>query len=355
MKDLGELKQILGMRVLRSDESIRVDQVQYLEKVLNDNKIRPTETREYPLSTDEITLLAQLASCHTEDTVINQQSNKQYRSIVGCLMYAMLCTRPDLAFAVSTLSRYCNIAGTQQLNVARQVLKYVNHSKQRCLTYTKQSNCPNLCAFVDAGYGSDKVTRRSPTGWVVYLGGSPIAWKSRLQERVTTSSAEAEYTALASVVKELIWIRMIIFNIKLPLPVISTTTPIFEDNSSTIMIAENKTVNDRTKHIDEKMHFIREVLLLREYKLWFVPTKFQIADILTKGLTTDFLMHVENLFSLDTDINQRFIQIYQQTMLQLKNMEKQYIEEQQNRKRCLKAMHQVNSSVEVMQIDQSSD
>jgi len=345
MKDLGELKQILGMRVLRSDEAICVDQVQYLEKVLADNNIRSNETREYPLSADEITLLAELAACHTEDTVVNQQSNKQYRSIVGCLMYAMLCTRPDLAFAVSTLSRYCNIAGTQQLNVARQVLKYVNHSKLRCLTFSKQSKCPNLCAFVDAGYGSDKVTRRSPTGWVVFFGGSPIAWKSRLQERVTTSSAEAEYTALASVVKELMWIRMIIFNIKLPLPAISATTPIFEDNSSTIMIAENKTVNDRTKHIDEKMHFIREVLLLRQYKLWFVPTKFQIADILTKGLTTDFPLHVENLFSLDTDVNQRFIQIYQQTMLQLKLMEKQYIDEQLNRKRCLKEMNKVNRNI----------
>ena len=335
MKDLGNLQQILGMRVRRDDTSIKVDQLQYFEKILTDNHIESYEQRNFPLNADEVTKLATLANEHTEHTVIDQEANKQYRSIVGCLMYAMMCTRPDLAFAVSTLSRYCNIAGPNQLFIAKQVLRYLNATKHICLTYHAKPQFPDLCAFVDAGYGSDKTTRRSPTGFVIYLGGAPIAWKSRLQERVTTSSAEAEYTALSSVVKELLWIRMIVFKLNLPLPCISATTPIFEDNTSAMTIAENKTVNDKTKHIDEKMHFVREVLLRREMKLWFVPSAFQLADMLTKAIETDFINLVHNLYNLESTTNLMFLNQYNSTKDQLKRIEQEYLTNEKNRKRSL--------------------
>ena len=97
--------------------------------------------------------------------------------------------------------------------------------------------------------------------------------------------------------------------------------------------------NDKTKHIDEKMHFVREVLIRKEFKLWFVPTTFQLADILTKGVTTEFGKHVENLFDLDTEVNLKFICMYQRTMTELKSMERKHVNDVKNRKRSLRVMN----------------
>jgi hypothetical protein len=124
-------------------------------------------------------------------------------------------------------------------------------------------------------------TRRSTSGYVTSLGLGAISWSARKQELVTTSTCEAEYVAMANVTKEVLWLRQLLSEIGYPQ---SAPTPVLADNQGAIILSEDQSNHNRTKHIDIKYHFTREHALLGHTRFRFVRSADNVADIFTKPL-----------------------------------------------------------------------
>ena len=158
--------------------------------------------------------------------------------------------------------------------------------------YTKQEHY-RLQAYCDSDWAQDPDDRKSVTGYVIYAQGGPVVWKSKKQATVARSSAEAEYVALADTISELLWIKMALSELKVP---ITGEIEIHIDNDAAKSMAENPVNHERTKHIDTAFHFIREVVEAKVVSLYHVNTKKNIADLFTKAVCrTDFHRHVDNL------------------------------------------------------------
>jgi hypothetical protein len=141
-----------------------------------------------------------------------------------------------------------------------------------------------MVMFVDSDWAGDKENRHSVTGYVIYLYGVPILWKSRLQRTVALSSAEDEYYALSEAAKEVKFVVQILetLKIKAQMPIIVQV-----DNIGAIFMAENNSATSRTRHVDGQYHFIREFVEDNFNKIIFVKTEENKADIFTKNISSD--------------------------------------------------------------------
>ena len=137
-----------------------------------------------------------------------------------------------------------------------------------------------LVGFADADWGRDKETRRSTTGFVFFMNGGPVAWRSRVQKRVALSTAEAEYMAVSDASRECVWLRRILKELGYEQQV----TVIWEDNQACVGLTRNDIYHERSKHIDLRYHFIREQITAGTITVQYVPTDRMIADVLTKPL-----------------------------------------------------------------------
>ena len=140
-----------------------------------------------------------------------------------------------------------------------------------------------VSAFSDADWAGCPDTRRSTSGFCVFLGESLVSWSSKRQPTVSRSSAEAEYRAVANAAAECIWLRQLLRELHTP---ILKATVAFCDNVSAVYMSANPVHHKRTKHIELDIHFVRERVQADELRVLHVPTGEQYADIMTKGLTT---------------------------------------------------------------------
>ncbi|CAN0093632.1 unnamed protein product, partial [Heterosigma akashiwo] len=138
-----------------------------------------------------------------------------------------------------------------------------------------------LRAFSDAGFCNDRVDGKSVTGYILFLGDAPIVWSSKLQGAVTTSTVEAEYVALRSAVKDIMWLRSLLAEMGCPQ---HEPTPVVEDNSACVEWANDMLVNKRNRHFHVSYHLAKEQVSLGTIRMFFIKTHDQVADILTKAL-----------------------------------------------------------------------
>jgi len=166
------------------------------------------------------------------------------------------------------------------LEVARRVLRYLKGHPGQGVLLQSDSNL-QVFAYCDSDWGACPLTRRSPTGFLVTLGGSPISWKTKKQGTVSRSSTEAEYRAMATVISELVWIKSFLAAMG-----IFHTSPmkLLCDNQAALHIAKNPVFHERTKHIEIDCHFVRERLLSGELTTGYISSKNQVADIFTKAV-----------------------------------------------------------------------
>ncbi|XP_019236610.1 PREDICTED: uncharacterized protein LOC109216853 [Nicotiana attenuata] len=188
------------------------------------------------------------------------QNPTLFRHVVGKLNY-LTNTRPDLSFAVLTLSQYMQKPCVSHLSTALRVLKYVSS---------------------DPGKGILLDSRRSVSGFFITLGGAPISWKSKKQISISLSSAEAEYRSMRRVTAELTWLVRILEDLSAP---ITLPIPLHSDSKAAIHIARNPVFHERTKYVEIDCHFVRKQFLSGLITLSFVPSKAQLADIFTKPLS----------------------------------------------------------------------
>jgi hypothetical protein len=209
----------------------------------------------------------------------------EYRSFAGALQYLTL-TRPAIQHAVQQACLYMHAPREPHLNLVRRILRYVKGTLDLGLQLHSTPST-SLTAYSDADWAGCPDTRRSTSGYCVYLGDNLVSWSSKRQATVSRSSAEAEYRAVAHVVAECCWLRQLLQELHRPL---RTTTVVFCDNVSAVYMDSNPVQHRRTKHIEIDIHFVREKVSLGQIRVLHVPSSHQFADIMTKGLPSQLFL-----------------------------------------------------------------
>ena len=277
-RHMGEAEWVLGIRITRDRArgTVTMTQDQFIKDLLHKNGLDDCRTTSTPAATERL-------NAHTDEPLADQA---KYRSIVGGLLYLSNATRPDVACAVSDLSRYVCSPKQPHWEAAIRVLRYLKGSRLVGITFGRQPD-QTLLGYTDADWAGDVQSRRSTTGWIFLLFGGALSWRSKLQATVALSTAEAEYIALSSAAQEAMYLRTLCkdFNPKdFDSPDPDQAVVIHVDNQAAIAIAKNPAHHQRTKHIDTRHHFIREQVESKTIALKYVPTNSMVADMLTKNL-----------------------------------------------------------------------
>jgi len=203
---------------------------------------------------------------------------RKYRRLVGRLLY-LLHTRPELSYSVHVLSQYMQTPKEAHWEAAQRVVRFLKNSPGQGIMLSSSKDM-SLTIYCDSDWSSCCKTRRSLSAFVVLLGDSPVCWKTKKQDTVSHSSAEAEYRAMSDALKEVNWLRKLLhgFDVK------HAPTRFFCDSKTAIYIATNPVFHERTKHIENDCHAVRDAVKAGLINLHHIRTKEQVADILTKAL-----------------------------------------------------------------------
>jgi hypothetical protein len=218
-----------------------------------------------------------------------------YRRLTGQLLYLACTTRPDIAAAVGVLCRFNNYPRTEHWTAAKRVVKYLKST----INYKLQLKCENLqlTGFADANWASDLDSRRSTTGYVFKLGSATISWNSKLQSTVALSSCEAEYMALAAAAQEGIFLLNILKDLKLSVKHVK----LFEDNQGAIALTKTTKHHERSKHIDIRYHFLKDLVKSNTIEISHIGTNEMQADILTKALPIPQFNYLRKLIGISNE------------------------------------------------------
>ena len=223
-----------------------------------------------------------------QNTVLskNEEENptmlEEYRSLVGKLMYYVVKVAPDCANATRDLARYMKNPGPEHWKAMERIVGYLKGKKLHGLIM-RRPNDLKVIDYCDASYATDTVLRRSVSGMISSIGGMVVNWSSRTQKVCTLSSAESEYIALGECGQDLKFVCMFLQELGIGvMPGI-----IYEDNEGAIFLAKNQQVGMRTKHIDVKYHFIRDLVADKFLDIRYVRSEDNYADIMTKNVSND--------------------------------------------------------------------
>jgi len=212
-----------------------------------------------------------------------------YREAVGSLMWLVTMTRPDIANAVRAVARHSHNPTERHWKAVLKIIEYLLGSKELGITYERGYGL-DLVLFTDSNYAEKADDRRSVSGIAVLLCCAVVAWASVTQKVLAVSTTEAEYISTGDGVKEGLFAKGVLCFL---VPQLSEKCfDVCVDNAGAISLANNPLSSARTKHIDVRFHFLRELVRSKTIEVVYVPTKFQHADILTKPLTGEgFVMH----------------------------------------------------------------
>ncbi|KAH9706497.1 hypothetical protein KPL70_012225 [Citrus sinensis] len=267
--DLGPANKILGMQIHRdrNNRKIWLSQKNYLKKILRRFNMQDCKSISTPLP---VNFKLSSSMCPSNEAERKEMSRVPYASVVGSLMFAMICTRPDIAQAV----------GAHWITVKR-ILRYIRGTSDVALCYGGSEF--TVRGYVDSDFAGDLDKRKSTTGYVFTLAGAAVSWVSKLQTVVALSTTEAEYMAATQACKEAIWIQRLLEELGHK----QQKIPVFCDSQSALHIARNPAFHSRTKHIGVQYHFVREVVEDGSVDLQKIHTKENLADVLTKPINTD--------------------------------------------------------------------
>jgi hypothetical protein len=270
MSDIGLMHYFLGMEVWQEEGHIFLGQGKYAADILS--RFQMEDCR--PMSTPMITNWKKLSASDSQlvDATV-------YRQLIGSLMY-LVNTRPDICFAVNTLSQYMVEPRSVHMVGAKHVLRYVAGTVDFGLDYVRGDGV-SLVGYTDSDWAGCAADRKSTSGCCFSLGSGLVSWFSRKQKSVALSSAEAEYMAASQASCEAIWLRKMLVGL---FGQEMAPTVIHCDNQSCIKLSENPVFHDRSKHIEIRYHFIRDWVQRGAVQLQYISTDDQVADILTKAL-----------------------------------------------------------------------
>ncbi|XP_074278345.1 secreted RxLR effector protein 161-like [Silene latifolia] len=221
--------------------------------------------------------------------------NVPYASVVGSIIYAQVCTRPDIAYVVGVLGRYQNNPGTDHWKAAMKVLRYLQGTKDYMLIMYRRANSLKVVGYSDSDFAGCIDSRKSTSGYVFLLTDGVVSWRSTKQTLTTTCTMEAEFVSCFEATSHYVWLKRFISGLRV---VDSITRPIrmYCDNSAAVFIAKNNRSGSRSKQIDIKYLAIKERVQEKKVIIEHISTELMIADPLTKGMPPKgFKGHVVNM------------------------------------------------------------
>ena len=253
MSDLGEARVCLGLEITRdrAKRTLHVSQEHYANKVLERFGMHNSKPVVTPMD-------GQIGGPDDD----NLAQDVPYRQVIGSLMYLMVGTRPDIAFAVGRLCRFADCATWEHWTAAKRVLRYISGTRTLGITYDGINNDLTPQGYCDSDYASCVVNRRSTSGFSFHLAGGAVSWRSKQQTSTAASSVEAEYIAMCAATKQALWLSRLLSDLSGRPEKFVIKVKV--DNEGAISLSKNTVDNDRTKHIDVQYHFTREKVERRE-------------------------------------------------------------------------------------------
>lgn len=217
------------------------------------------------------------------EPVLDDDMKATYASLIGRLLWCAMCTRPDIAYATSVLSKYTKQPRLVHFKAAKRVLRYLKETIDYGLVYTA-GKINSLICYSDADWGGDQRKRKSYSGMAIVYSGCLICFKAQQQDVVALSTTEAEYISASRAVQELTWVDRFISELSAPRTVKNV---LLCDNQSAIKLIKNPEFHQRSKHIDIKYHHIRDRYEAGLFDLEFIASEDQLADLFTKALSIE--------------------------------------------------------------------
>lgn len=279
--EIGTANFYLGMHIDRDrkERLMKVSQPLYAEKILEKVRMKEARTCKVPMEAGLVKVLRKNSDQATAVEIA------RYRSEIGSMMYIMTQTRPDLGYPIAKLSKYLSNPSSTHQKALTTAYRYLRGTADKGLVYgrnidPKDPSTTQVYGYTDSDFASDPDTRKSTSGFVFMLAGAAVSWRSKQQEIVTKSSCEAEYVAVDSAASEAVWLRLLLSELGYP----QNPTTIYVDNNGSIDLAHNPENHNRTKHIDVRFHYIRQLVENNEVELPWIETGKMLADTLTKPL-----------------------------------------------------------------------
>lgn len=275
MKDLGGLKYFLGIEVARTKTGIYLSQRKYILDLLSETGMLECKPTESPIVQNH------RLSIHPEQVPTNKE---RYQRLVGRLIY-LSHTRPDIAYAVSVVSQFMHSPSEDHMAAVMRILSYLKGAPGKGLAFKRYGHM-EVKGFTDADWAGNLTDRRSTSGYFTFVAGNLVTWRSKKQNVIARSSAEAEYRGMVHGICELLWLKILLSEIgyepKEPML-------LYCDNQAAREIENNPVQHDRTKHIEVDRHFIKEKLLMKIVDIPFVRSNSQLADMLTHAVSAEVL------------------------------------------------------------------
>ncbi|CAI5962277.1 unnamed protein product [Closterium sp. NIES-65] len=274
--DLGELRSYLGLQITRdrARRTITLTQSHMVQQVLQRFGFTYSSPQATPLSTRH-----SLSALPSDESV---ESSGPYPELVGCLMYLMTCTRPDLAYPLSILARYVAPGRHQpeHMAAAKRVLRYLCSTSGMGLVLGGRSPVV-LTGHADASWVDDQATQRSSQGYTFSLGSGSVSWRATRSSSVLSSSCEAEIYAGAMAAQELRWLTYLLSDLGEP----PRSPPVlYVDNKAMLALCREQRLEHRTKHIALRYFLARELQQRGQLRLAYVASEASTADVFTKAL-----------------------------------------------------------------------
>ena len=271
MVDLGPIKSFLGIEFDQKEGVITMSQAKYILSKLKKYGLDNAKPRSTP---------CELSGYDKMDNS-KEEMKWNFRELVGSLIYAMTCTRPDLSWVVTKLSQHLANPSKADMIMINHVFRYLRGTLDHKLIFRKSDL--NLIGYVDADWASSQEDRKSTSAYCFVMNstGPAVSWKTKRQPTVALSSCEAEYMALCLGMQEALYLKRLLE--ELCYSALGAIT-VFCDNQGAISLSKNPTHHNRSKHIDIRYHFCRECVMSGQLKVDYVPTNENTADALTKPL-----------------------------------------------------------------------
>ena len=216
-----------------------------------------------------------------------------YASAVGSLMYAMLCTRPDICYVVGVVSRFQSNPGLNHWIAVKHILKYLRRTRDYMLVYSGDDL--KIQGYTDSDFQGDRDSRKSTSGSVFTLGGGAVVWRSIKQSSIADSTMEAEYIAVSEAAKEAVWLKNFLSDLEV-VPNMDKPITLYCDNSGAVANSREPRSHKRGKHIERKYHLIQEIVNRGDVIVTKISTLDNLADPFTKTLSEKlFFKHIEEM------------------------------------------------------------
>ena len=287
LKDLGPLDYFLGIQVKHlKDGSLLLSQSKYIQDLLV--KAHMEDAKPSPTPMVSSLKLTKQGADYLEDASL-------YRSVVGALQYATI-TRPEISYCVNKVCQFMAQPQEEHWKAVKRILIYLKgtitnglHIKPFSLTQPL-----SLVAYCDADWASDPDDRKSTLGSCIFLGGNLISWWSKKLTLGGRSSTEAEYRSLANTSAEILCIESLLTELQIPysIPIVHC------DNQSSVLLAHKPMLHSTTKHVELDIFFVRDKVVQGKLKIVHVPSEFQLADLLTKPLSSTRFLTLKSKLSI---------------------------------------------------------